>query len=258
MDPNTADDFLPLTSTTLDLRTPSLAPLRHRTHLKKYYTTNLPTRAFPKPIPFSHALTLPTTTLVSELSAWESSGIYNELLHPNIPINLLTARGQRRRIYTASRIAAGLVWGNHCACPGCKRERRQMNQKARKANYTKGEVEDGILEKNGMEVDEWEIKMGGIPWWTEGHKGEDEDDGCDELSMQMLPPARDAWAKLVDDAVGVWDGKRRRCVEELGWDVCSDVGACISACSPSGWSEDGEEFGEDEDGDWDKMSVCTV
>ncbi|KAF8423127.1 hypothetical protein EV426DRAFT_574798 [Tirmania nivea] len=259
MDPNTIDDFPPLTSTTLDLRTPSVAPLRRRAHLKKYYTTNLPTRASPKPIPFSHALTLPATVLVPELSTWESLGIssyrYDYLLHPNnTPNNLLTARGQRRRVFDASRIAASFVWGNHCTCLGCKQERRQMNQKAWKATYTRWEVEDGFLEKAGMGGDEQEIKVGAIPWWMEGHRGEDEDDGCGDLSMQTLSPARDAWAKLVDDAVGVWEGKRRRCVEELGWEVCSDVGARVRACSPSGWSECGEEVGgEDEDGDWDKV-----
>ena len=140
-----------------------------------------------------------------------------------------------------------------------------MNQKARKLTYTRGEVEDGVLEKNGIEIDEWEIKVGGTPWWMEGHRGDDEDEvenGCGELSMQMLPPARDAWAKLVDDAVGVWEGKRRKCVEELGWEVCSDVGARVHACSPGSWSEDGGEVDggdeDDEDADWDKMSVCTV
>jgi len=144
-----------------------------------------------------------------------------------------------------------------------------MNQKARKATLTREEVEDGVLEKNGMEVDEWEFKMGGTPWWMELHRGEDDDDECGELSMRMLPPARDAWAKLVDDAVGVWEDKRRRCVEKLGWEVCSDVGArVVRACSsPSAWSEgwgeeeeeEEEEVGsKDEDGDWDKMSICTV
>lgn len=134
-----------------------------------------------------------------------------------------------------------------------------MNQKARKGTYTRGGIEDGVLEKDGMEVDEREIKMGGTPWWMEGHRGEDEDDWCGDLSMQMLPPAKDAWAKLVDDAVGVWEGKRRMCVEKLGWEVCSDIGACVRACSPSGWSEGGGEAdGEDEDEDWDKVSVCTV
>lgn len=127
-----------------------------------------------------------------------------------------------------------------------------MNQKTRVATYTRGEIEDGVFEKQLMELDEREIN------WIVEHRGEVEDYGC-ELSMQMLPPARDAWAKLVDDAVGVWEGERRRCVEELGWEVCSDVGTRARACSPSGLLE--SELGgkdEDEDEDWDKVSICTV
>ena len=54
---------------------------------------------------------------------------------------------------------------------------------------------------------------------TESHHSEDErrlvglieDDG---------PVVDTRWAKLVDDAVGVWEGKRRQWVENLGWEVC--------------------------------------
>jgi len=127
-----------------------------------------------------------------------------------------------------------------------------MNEKSRKGTYTREEVEDEVLQKRRMELDEWEIKMGGR---VEGHGDVDEGD----VSLQVIPPAGDAWAKLVDDAVGVWEGKRRRCVEELGWEVCSDVGTRERVCSPCGWEEMGVEVGgENEDEGWDKVSVCTV
>lgn len=49
-----------------------------------------------------------------------------------------------------------------------------------------------------------------------------------ELSEGDGPVVDKRWAKLVDDAVGVWEGKRRHWVERLGWEVCSEHDHCPS------------------------------
>ena len=116
-----------------------------------------------------------------------------------------------------------------------------------------------------------------------------------KLSEGDGPVVDKRWAKLVDDAVGVWEGKKRQWVEKLGWEVCSEHGdGCPSLsrlprpqntnrntpCGQDEWTElessgdsydnGGGEGGEaiyrlnaaestildiDSDGDWDTMSI---
>jgi len=239
-----------LTSTSIptfsDLRSFSKPLLRHHAHLDKYFICHTA-----QPIPYATALTMPTESLLpgyTQYPGFPPKWLYfaAERQPPTI-----APRDNRRRVFSAVTIARQYSPRKHCRCWGCRRKIKGP-RKFRESDALQAAEEstpgtccpvcDGLdLEEPGIDL------------------------------VQLPYAAEDRWAKLVDDAVHVWEGKRRLWAEDRGWEVCSESEgekpprpeSALSVFSVTGseqqWSEIDEEVeGEGEssnDDDWEAILV---
>lgn len=184
---------------------------------------------------------------------------FDYLLHPegekgnNLPgkdIGKATTlkAAEKRRIYALGKVAKQLTFSDRCSCFVCRRRRAEIHNKFGKKRWNKVEFEEE--ETLAENMTEWYEYVKICDWMRydeldclERCFGKD-DGGISPITTTLstiIDQPQNNWAKLVDDAVCVWEGKRRKEVEGLGWEVCS--------------SDNHDVDHDDTDGEWSIVSV---